>query len=499
MATIGWLKIGTAVDLAGLSKGMKEGAAKTQLMAGKEGAGKGAKDGAKASRDWGAELKDLGVTALTTGAALASGAAAGALAWAKASSASVTESKLLAERVGMSATAFQKLAYAAGTAHIDQEGFAHSVEKMNERLAQVAIDGAGPAWEALRRYGINARALTVAGPEQSLGVLLELLRQIQNPMERNAVAMDLFGKSGQGLINLAAKGKDGLAALGVEAEALGVALDSVSTEKLAESDQAFIKIGSAVEGLGNSIAVELAPYITAVADQMISWMTTGTKTGSVVAQAFDWIVTAIGGVADVIQVVQASFYTLRGVFNDVLGAMLAGIDALVQGFGWLIEKITGTKVEVTTFFKDWSEGMSAAASKDLGAAGEIWGKKWAHSAVREMVDEVKLAAQQRAEFNVKKGEAFRGGPAEVKPKAMEPAFAGALEMGSKEAYSSIVKSKAMITSNLQNKIETNTRLTAEATDRAATALARLAQTSDEKSKNASGGAGELGKSMTAGK
>ena len=79
------------------------------------------------------------------------------------------------------------------------------------------------------------------------------------------------------------------------------------------------------------------------------------------------------------------------------------------------------------------------------------------------------------------------------PKIVEPKFAGAMEYGSKEAYSSIVQAKAMQTSNLQSRIAASSERTAGATEQSAAALSRMAQYYD-----ANKGGGDQGRCLTAG-
>ncbi len=62
----------------------------------------------------------------------------------------VASSNILAERVGFSAEAFQRLAYAAKFAHIDQDELAVSLGQLSKRLGEVAMTGEGPASNALR-------------------------------------------------------------------------------------------------------------------------------------------------------------------------------------------------------------------------------------------------------------------------------------------------------------------------------------------------------------
>jgi hypothetical protein len=364
---------------------------------------------------------------------------------------------------------------------------------MNEKLGDVAVTGEGPAADALRRFGLSAQSLTQMGTEKAFYTLIGMMQQIHNPMERASVAMDLFGKSGQPIINMVAQGGPALRAMGEEASALGVALSDVDAAKVAEADVAMTKIGESIQGVANQIAVELAPFVTAIADQFVDWMKSGTKAGSYMAQAIDWVTAAVGGVADVVQVLQTGWHYMQAGFAEALSFILSGVDKAIQAFGWLYEKITGVKLEITNLAKDLSDAFEKSAIGELNAAESAWNKKWGHERVREFVDDLRTGADQRATFNAQKTQAFVHPGALEHPKHIETQFGGALEMGSKEAYSAILKSKAMQTNSVQNRIETNTRTTAEATTRAAVGITKIATLLDTGKKGDA-----LGLSMTAG-
>ena len=117
----------------------------------------------------------------------------------------------------------------------------------------------------------------MSGTENSFYTLVDVLGKIQNPAERASVAVDLFGKSGAAMINMATQGSGQLQAMGEEAVRLGVALNDVDAAKVVESDQAMVKIGESITGVANAIAVTLAPFVTAIADQFVAWMTSGTR------------------------------------------------------------------------------------------------------------------------------------------------------------------------------------------------------------------------------
>ncbi len=391
-------------------------------------------------------------------------------AWVTGATRAAAASQDTASRIGMTTEAFQKLSYAAKISGVDQETLASSLEKMQERLAEVAIEGSGPAANALKRFGINARDLTAMSPEQAFTTLVGVLEKIPSSFERISVAKSIFGKSGTGMINLAMEGTAALKGMGDEASKLGVALSAVDNAKLAETDDALDRIWMSIQGVANSIAVQLSPYITLVSDQFITWMKSGTTTGSFIAQSIDWIATAIGGVADVLQVVQIGFYSLRSLFDEIVSLMLQGIDKLIQGFGFFYEKITGTHLELTTFFKDWSELMAGASKNDIGKAMDLMGKQWAHNTVRELKNEIELGAQKRAEAGAAKQAAFTAPGSPVTAKVATTSFAAAAESGTAAAYSARVGAQARLFDSKQTSIVENTGKTAAATERIAIAV-----------------------------
>ncbi len=395
-----------------------------------------------------------------------------------------------ATRVGMTSEAFQKLGYAAKISGVDQEQLAGSLEKMQERLAEVAIEGGGPAADALKRFGLNARDLTTMGTEQAFMKIVGVLEQIPNSMERMKVAKDIFGRSGSGMVNLAMEGTASLKALGAEASAVGYALSSIDNAKLAETDDAFDKIGMSITGISNSIAVELSPYITAVSDQFISWMKTGTTTGSYVAQAVDLVTTAIGFAADGVQVLKTAFFDWQSTVLDVLSKVTDGIGKVMAN----LEAIGTSKVtqllapavstawesfgaeqkkaltESSTFFKGWSEELAKESAKSAEKSAAAWNKPWAHVGVQSLVDKLKLGSQERATFAADKIAKSVAPGAQVTPKAPTMGFAAAAESGTAAAYSARLGAQARLFDSQQNIIVQNTGKTAAATERIAIAI-----------------------------
>lgn len=472
MATIGWIKIGTAVDISGLAKGASAGSAAMARM-------KGSSNSLTAAfvTDF-ANLKRQ---------ALAFASVAGAIGLVRASFARLRESTHIlgdlgdmSERTGVSIHALSKLSYVGKLSGMTMETLGTALEKMNMRLAEVAIEGSGPTADALKRLGLSAQALIAMGPEKALEKLLRVLEAIKNPMERNKVAMDLFGKSGQGMINLALKGASGLRDIGREAEALGVAISEVDAQKLGEVDDAFDRIGAAVQGVSNTLAIELQPYIVAATNAFIDWMKSGTDGVGMIHSAMVGFIRVVGGTGDAIQAVgmigQVAWDVITIAFQGAMEIMLKGVDVLLQAVAYVGNSLLGLHIQVTDLAGTWGTAFGEAADETIKHMKSVLDQPWFSQGVNDWVATLNAKSDKRNWDKTKGPNAASIGPGSGKPEQQkkEHEFAGAFEFGSHEAYSATLKSRGAFDRTTQNRIEVNTRRSAEATERSANALATIA-------------------------
>ncbi len=493
MANVGWVKMGITTDVSGLKKGTHSAAE---------------------------ELRRLQEHVLH--AAEAFGVfevAKHAFETIKGSIEAISQTKILAERVGMSAEAFGKLSYAARLAHMDQDSLAVSLEQMSKRLGEVAIEGSGPAADALKRLGLNAGKLARMGNEGAFYKIISVLEGIKNPAERSAVAMDLFGKSGQAMINLVAQGGEEIKRSGEEALRLGVALNQLDTAKVEEADQAFIKLSAAGQGFTNMLAVQLAPYITYVTEKYLDFGYAGTKSATFIARGLDLVQTGMGYVLDVINVGRAAWYGLQSAVTGMFEAQAKGIQMVLQGWNWIIDKLataaewmakfTGQSAEAAKaigdavrggpvgrgskaaeeFFANWTEELDRVRKEQIGKATEAFNNVGGGKAtITNLMDEFVGKANERAKGAADKSKAFVAPGALAHEKVEAQKFGGALDLGSKDAYSSILRSRGM------QQGQTEQRKIASATERTAAGVARTVQVL-ERLAGTGGIAGQAGKMM----
>ena len=176
------------------------------------------------------------------------------------------------------------------------------------------------------------------------------------------------------MINLVAQGGTSLDAMRDQANAIGTAFTDIDAAKVHEAESSLNQVWGVVGGLGNSIAVELSPFITAAAEAFVGWGTDATKSGSFATQAMDWVVSALLFATDGVNVFKTAFHGVNAVISEMVSYFLAGIDKILAGVDWVVEKLTGAKSSFGGTLKEWSEAFEATAVHELDAAEKAWGE-----------------------------------------------------------------------------------------------------------------------------
>jgi hypothetical protein len=97
--------------------------------------------------------------------------------------------KDLSTATGVSTDALQEFAYVGSGVGVSMDEIGRAVGTLSERLA----GGDRGAAEAVQKLGLNMADLLAAGPRDAFIAIGDAVGQLADPMEKNAVAADLFG------------------------------------------------------------------------------------------------------------------------------------------------------------------------------------------------------------------------------------------------------------------------------------------------------------------
>jgi hypothetical protein len=251
---------------------------------------KSAGDSAKV---WGKEVKDSVDNAQRSFAKLAAGLTTGAAAvYIKNIITAQEETARFAQRIGASVEGLSRLEYAAKANGMAVDSFRSSMEKSINTIAEAAR-GTGPGVAALNELGLSAEKLKNARPETAMEALADSLSNVKNESDRVRLAIDLFGKSGAGMLDFLAGGSAGLRELAAEADRTGATVTSAMAGQAKAADDAFDRLDAAISGIGNSVASKLVPSIAAGAEEVSQFVSSNER----LAKAIDVAKAAAAGIA----------------------------------------------------------------------------------------------------------------------------------------------------------------------------------------------------------
>jgi len=222
--------------------------------------------------------------------AAAAAAALGLAALVKSTADAGGEVAKAAQRVGVSTDALQELRFAAGST---SEALEHGLAILAKNAFNAA-NGSVEAAVAFRQVGVSVRTAggQLKAPDELLGDLAEKFAEMPDGIRKVALAQELFGKSGAGLIPFLNKGRDGIDSLREEARELGIVLDQNTIAQAKEFGKALHFTEAAVKGLGYAIGGPLIAVVTPLIKAIGDWIA---QHRVLIAQKVDGVVRAIAG------------------------------------------------------------------------------------------------------------------------------------------------------------------------------------------------------------
>ena len=207
-----------------------------------------------------------GLTAVA-GGAIAAGVAVYGLTTRIAGLAAVADQ---ATQTGLSGAFIQRLGYAA-----DQSGV--SVETLMGGIKKLTILIGKGDEKPFANLGISLRELQALNPEQQFMRIAAEIAKLPTAAERAAAAVKIFGKSGIDMTGLFAGGMSDLNALMADAEKLGIGISAEGLAKAAAADDAIQRMKASFGALLDQITVGVAPAFTLIATKIADMIPPLTK------------------------------------------------------------------------------------------------------------------------------------------------------------------------------------------------------------------------------
>jgi len=167
----------------------------------------------------------------------------------------------LSTRLGASTEALSQYQFVAERTGVQFTTLTTGIQRATRRIAEAAI-GTGEAKGALAELGLEVQSLSRLRPEQQFEAIADAMQGVEKDSDKVRLAMKLFDTEGVALLQTMEGGSAAIRELRKEADALGLTLDKATADKMSEAKDATTRLTSAMQGLGNQLAVEFADDIT---------------------------------------------------------------------------------------------------------------------------------------------------------------------------------------------------------------------------------------------
>ena len=245
----------------------------------------------------------------------------------------------LSTNTGIAAETLQEYQYMAELTDTSLETITGSMAKLIRNM-QNAKNGTGNAAAAFAAMGVSVTDANgeLRDNEEVFTEVIDKLGKMSNETQRDAYAMDIFGKSAQDLNSLIAVGKDGIAAFAKEAHDMGYVLDEETLSSLVAVDDALVRLDNFMTMIKNTIGAALAPAVTELADELqawarsVDWEQVGQDVAEVGGAIKDFVMFVLENGSEILTVISgvgAGFATWKvvGLITSVVGAIKGFIGA----------------------------------------------------------------------------------------------------------------------------------------------------------------------------
>lgn len=273
----------------------------------------------------------------------------------------------LSTQTGLTTDQLQEFEYASELVDVSTDTLQGSLVKLTNNM-QTAATGTGSAAEAFKTLKVKV-ADSQGHLKNNYDVFLQTidaLGKMKNETERDALAMDIFGRSATDLNPLIEAGSGRLEELAEQAHEVGYVVDNETLQSFGELDDAMQKLDKQGDAVKRSFAEALLPVITAFVD-VITAIPTPVLTA----------VIAITSIATVVLLVVKAVNELQGpagVVSRIINDSLTPLDMLYIKVLAIVTAVTALVAVIAILIGKGNEinsamsGISSATTGTMRAA-----------------------------------------------------------------------------------------------------------------------------------
>lgn len=262
---------------------------------------------------------------------------------------------------------------------------------------QDAAKGIGEGKEALSTLNLSAKELAKLSPDQQFLRISDALKTIPEQGERVAIAYDLFGARGAGLVNTMNQGASAIKSSMAEAEKLGATLNRIDAAKIEAANDAMFKVEQSSKGMKNAIAVGLAPIVEDLGNRFYQASLDSGGWGETTDKAINAVIKGVGFAADAIRGLKVVWKGVQLVTAIVMHATFRELAKFDVTISTILNKIPGVNAKTSAFLQGMTKGFEGEIVKLKSELHALVTEKLPSKSIEEWKANIDRASQKKAE------------------------------------------------------------------------------------------------------
>jgi len=241
----------------------------------------------------------------------------------------------LSQELGVATGDLQVMQQAAAESGVSQELLTTGLRRTSRMVGELAMGTPG-AVKAFSQLGLTMQDLAGMSTAQQFALISDRIAALPPHMQA-AAAIDIFGRSGQGMLNFLRNGSQSIGEIDTLLTQLGVKMSGEQVAAIEGMGDAIGRLTLPMQGFINQFLAELAPAITAVSQILLEFFTSSNNGFSYATLFADGLIVALKGLVAVGSILVGTFQMFKALLLGIAAAATTAFGGMATAIGAVLE------------------------------------------------------------------------------------------------------------------------------------------------------------------
>jgi len=241
----------------------------------------------------------------------------------------------LSQELGVAAGELQVMQQVAAESGVSQQLLTTGLRRTARMVGELS-QGTPAAAKAFAQLGLTMDDLAGLSTTEQLAVIADRIAALPPHMQA-AAAIDIFGRSGQGMLNFLRQGGQAFREMDRLLTDLGVKMTGPQVAAIEAMGDAIGRLALPMQGFVNQFLAQLAPAITAASNLIVKFFAENTKGWTIAKTLADGLVVSIRVVVGAVTLLTGVFQVfvalgsqIGQMFSELFGLILQGVSRVMK-------------------------------------------------------------------------------------------------------------------------------------------------------------------------